>query len=264
MKTDSPILCKIKDHVATITLNRPEVHNAINFEMWVELKELALDLASNRKVMAVVFQGAGGKAFSAGADIKDFPKHRDSKENAKVYADAFESALDAIASIPQPTISMIQGICAGGGCELAMVSDIRIAGIPSFFSIPVAKIGVLLGYKEMQRLVQLVGPGTAAYLLLTAKQVNEQEALSIGLINEIVPSISLSDHVKTLTSRMVQFAPLAQLGNKRVLTTVLKNPGLTHLTNQELDFPLGIFDTVDSHEGYQAFIEKRAPRFLGH
>lgn len=264
MNSKAHIKSAIDGSVATITLNRPEVHNAINFEMWNEIQRVVSSLSMNEEVRVVLFRGAGGKAFSSGADIKDFPDHRSTKARAKIYAEAFESALGAIQSMRQPTISMIQGICAGGGCELAMATDIRIAGTNSVFSIPVAKIGVLLGYKEMKRLIQLVGPSNAGYLLLTANQINETQALSIGLVNEVVSSDSLAEHVYGLAILMSEYSPLAQSGNKRILGTVLHDPNLDALTEEEQNFPLAMFDTSDSKEGYEAFIEKRKPKFTGH
>ena len=263
MKDSSTILYKYEKQIATITLNRPEVHNAIDFDMWVGIKGIVDDISQNSEIKVVIFNGSGGKAFSSGADIKDFPKHRRNKKQAIEYAKAFEGTLDAIAAMPQPTIAMIQGICAGGGCELAMMPDIRIAGTGSSFSIPVAKIGVLLGYKEMRRLVQLVGPSNASYLLLSAKVIDEDEAFSMGLINEIVSSGILDTRVISLANTMAEFAPLTQSGNKRVLQTVLSNPNLENLSKEQRDFPLDIFETLDSQEGYQAFIEKRKPHFKG-
>ena len=257
------VLVEVADGVGTITLNRPGQHNAIDFEMWGLLRDAALRLSADDDVRVVVITGAGDRAFSAGADIKDFPAHRSNSDLAREYADAFEGALDAIEQMPKPVICMIRGICVGGGCELSMATDLRIAATGSTFGVPVAKIGVLVGYNEMRRLLHLVGPGHAANLLLTARRIDEQEALRIGLLTEVVPADQLVEHTYTLAREMATYAPLTQSGHKRIVQTVLGNPGLDDLTDEERWLPLSIFDSEDGQEGYRAFMEKRPPRFQG-
>ena len=257
------LLVAIEDGIATLTLNRPDQHNAIDFETWGLLRDAAAQLAQDPGVKVVILRGAGERAFSAGADIKDFPAHRSNSEQGKEYAAAFEGALDAVEQMPKPTISMIRGICVGGGCELSMATDLRIAATGSTFGVPVAKIGVLVGYNEMRRLLNLVGPGNAANLLLTARRVDEQEALRIGLLTEVVPAERLVEHTYALAREMATYAPLTQSGHKRIIQTILRNPALADLTEEEQWLPLSIFDTKDGQEGYRAFVEKRAPRFEG-
>ncbi len=257
------VLVEVAGGVGTITLNRPGQHNAIDFEMWGLLRDDALRLGADDGVRVVVLRGAGEKAFSAGADIKDFPAHRSTSELARAYADAFEGALDAVEQMPKPVICMIRGICVGGGCELSMAADLRIASTGSTFGVPVAKIGVLVGYNEMRRLLHLVGPGHAANLLLTARRIDEQEALRIGLLTEVVPAEQLEEHTYALAREMATYAPLTQSGHKRIVRTVLANPGLDGLTEEERRLPLSIFDTEDGQEGYRAFMEKRPPQFRG-
>ena len=257
------IITERADGIGTITIDRPAQHNAIDYEMWLELGEAARNLGADPAVQVVVLRGGGERAFSAGADIKDFPAHRSSKLLAREYAAAFEGALDAVELMPKPVIAMIRGICVGGGCELATAADIRIAAEGSTFGIPIAKIGVLAGYTEMRRLLRLVGAGHAARLLLTADIVDEREALRIGLVSEVVPPETLVEHTYALAARMASYAPLSQSGHKRILRTVLANPALSHLSEEEADFPLTIFDMEDGMEGYRAFVEKRPPRFTG-
>ncbi len=260
---DDRVRLDVADGVGTVVLNRPEQHNAIDFAMWNEIGAVASRLADDDSARVVVLQGAGERAFSAGADIKDFPAHRSSSALAAEYASAFEGALDAIERLPKPTISMIRGICVGGGCELAMATDLRIAAEGSVFAVPVAKIGVLVGYKEMRRLAQLVGPGHAANLLLTARSFDEREALRMGLITEVAPAGELVERTYGLARAMASYAPLTQSGHKRILRAVLRDPGLASLSEEERRLPLSIFDTDDGMEGYRAFVEKRAPRFRG-
>ena len=176
------ILISTQDGIATVTFNRPRQRNAISYHGWLELRRIAMDLDRAPGVRVVVFTGAGDAAFSAGADIKDFESYRDNSEKAVVYAEAFDGAMDAIESMSKPTICLIKGFCVGGGCELSMATDIRIAADNSRFGIPVARLSILVGYKEMRRLAQLVGPGNAAYILLSARLLDSQEAHRIGLV----------------------------------------------------------------------------------
>jgi len=121
------LILERRDGIATVTFNRPEQRNAISYRGWLDLRRIASELEQDPEVKVVVFTGAGDEAFSAGADIKDFDRHRSDSERAKVYAEAFDGALDDIEALSKPTVSLIKGYCVGGGCELSMATDIRIA-----------------------------------------------------------------------------------------------------------------------------------------
>ncbi len=257
------ILLERQDGIATVTFNRPAQRNAINYHGWLELQRIAIDLEHDDSVKVVVFTGAGDEAFSAGADIKDFDLYRDNSAKAKVYAAAFDGAMDAIEALSRPTICLIKGYCVGGGCEMSLAADIRIAADNSRFGIPVARLGILVGYREMRRLVQLVGPGNASYILLTGRLLDAQEALRIGLVNTVVPLAEVREHTYKLAREMVPLAPLSQRRHKQILRTVLRNPSLAGLTPEEEHLPFTNFDSEDFHEGRRAFIERRTPQFKG-
>ena len=257
------ILLDQQDGIATVTFNRPDQRNAINYDGWLTLQRMAADLARDDTVRVVVFAGAGEKAFSAGADIKDFEQHRNNQANARRYADAFEGALDAIADLPKPTISRIHGFCVGGGCEFSTATDIRIAADNSRFGIPVARLSLLAGYVEMRRLVNLVGAGPASYLLLSARLIDAEEALRIGLLTQVVPLADLQTYTDQLAREMAELAPLSQKYTKQLLQIILQNPGLKDLTPEEADLPYIPFDSADFQEGRRAFAERRTPSFEG-
>jgi enoyl-CoA hydratase/carnithine racemase len=258
-----PILVERDGPVATVVLNRPAQRNAVTLAMWGRLGEVARSLDADADVRAVIFRGAGDAAFSAGADISEFSQHRHDSASARRYADAFDGALDAVESVGKPTISLIRGFCVGGGLELATATDVRIAADDARFGVPIAQLGVLVGYREMRRMVELVGAGPALDLLLTARLIGAADALRVGLVTEVVPPGEVERRVQDLARRVCGLAPLAARWHKRILRTVLRNPGLAGLTAEEEALPFACFDTADFKEGCRAFLEKRPPRFQG-
>ena len=255
-----PIKFEVKDQIARVTFNRPEQHNAISYDGWLKLIEIANKIEEDSSIRSAVFLGEGEKSFSAGADIKDFETHRKDSETAKIYSKAFDGALDAIEALSVPTISMIRGICVGGGCELSMATDIRIASNKSRFGIPVAKLGILVGYREMKRLVNLVGPGNASYILLSGRLIDSTEAFRMGLITQLVDDHALEDTVLNLANEITPLAPLSQKRHKIILQNVISNQSLDGL-DEEL--PFTNFDSTDFQERKDAFISRRPPNFKG-
>ena len=249
--------------VATVVFNRPQQRNPISYDMWIALREQMSELAGDEEIRCVVFRGAGGEAFSAGADIKDFSEHRYDSESARTYGITIEATLDAIDEIPKPTISMIEGFCVGGGLELASATDIRIASPGSRYGIPVARLGITAGFKEMRRVVRLVGPGNASYIALSGELMDAENALRIGLLTELVAPESLEDRVYSLARRMAELAPMSHADHKEIIRTVGNNPGLIGMTDKDFSLQYRVFDTDDFKEGMSAFVEKRKPRFKG-
>lgn len=258
------ILLDVQDGIATVTLNRPNQRNAVDYHGWLELRRIAIDLDNDDQVRVVVFTGAGDRAFSAGADIKDFESYRNNSTKAKIYSEAFDGAMDAIESASKPTISLIKGYCVGGGCEMSTATDIRIAADNSRFGIPVARLGILVGYREMRRLVRLVGPGNASYILLSARLIDADEAFRIGLITKVLPLDDVQEYAYGLAREMTPLAPLSQTRHKQILQIALDNPSLEDLTPEEEHLPFANFDSEDFQEGRSAFIQRRDPKFKGH
>lgn len=257
------ILVERQEQIATVMLNRPKQRNAIHSQMWAELRDLASALDKDDAVRVVVFRGAGDGAFSAGADIREFETARHDSMSARTYADKFDGAMDAIAAIGKPTISMIRGFCVGGGLELATCTDLRLAAEDSKFGVPIAQLGILVGYHEMRRLVALVGPGAAMDLLLTARLIGAEDALRLGLVSQVLPTAELESQTYALAKRMCTLAPLSARWHKQILQTVLTNPGLVNLTAEQEALPFACYDTQDFFEGRTAFVGKRTPQFSG-
>ncbi len=263
MADDEDVLVQRKGPVATVVFNRPDKRNAFHFAMYHEIHRVAVDLGADPSVRVVVFRGAGTEAFAAGADIAEFATRRNSSAQARVYAAAFESAMDAVEALPKPTIAMIAGACVGGGLEFATCMDLRIAADNCRFGVPIAKLGLLVGYKEMRRLARLVGPAVATDLLFTARLIDAAEAHQVGLVGRVVPLADLEATVYGLAEEMAGLAPLTHRWHKQMLQTVLRNPGLQDLSAEEEARPHACFDTADFHEGWRAFLEKRRPTFKG-
>jgi len=264
LMSEQLILVERDGPVATVILNRPDKMNAISLEMWSELTTRLGELESDPSVRVIVFRGAGGRAFSAGADIGDFEASRHDSHSAIKYAEVFEGALEKVAGLSVPTISMIEGVCVGGGLELASCTDIRIAAPGSRFGVPVARIGVVAGFREMRRLVAIAGPANAAYVVLSGEIIGHEAALGMGLLTRVVETEELHDDVYGLANRMATLSPVSHAAHKEILETLLSNPSLDGV---DTDAPDGAqfrsFDSEDFKIGTDAFVNKTKPEFTG-
>ena len=252
-----------RGRVATIVIDTPERRNAISYDGWVRLGRIARILAEDDDARVVVITGSGDEAFSAGADIKDFDKYRTDSEQARVYQAAFDAAVAAIESLAVPTVCKIKGYCVGGGCELTLAADVRVAADNARFGIPAARLGIVIGYEEMRRLVALVGPGRASYLLMSGRIVGVEEASSFGLVDRVIPLTEVDEYVAELAEEMSRLAPLSHSQHKQIMRRVTEAPLLEGLTAEERDLPFVNFDSADFDEGRRAFLERRRPVFQG-
>lgn len=257
------ILLEQRDGIATVTINRPEQRNAISYDMWQGLSRMAEDLQATPSVRVIVFRGAGEKAFSAGADIKGFELYRSDSTKAHVYSEAVAGAMDEIEALTKPTICMIRGHCVGGGFELTHCCDLRIAADDSKMGITAARLGIVVGYREIRRLAHLAGRAGAMRILLTAGIVDAQDALHMGLVHEVVPAAEVEERTYELAAQLSGLAPLSHKSHKQMIRRVMENPELHGLTPEEEELPYTHFDTEDYREGWQAFVEKRKPEFKG-
>ena len=251
---------ELADGVATITLNRPEVHNAMNEKMREELTACFGDIAQNADVRVVVATGAGEKAFSAGADIREFVAPQ-----VPVQFRAHRQRVDFRAAIDrcgQPIIAAIRGFALGGGLEFALACDIRIASEDSLLGLTEVNLAIIPGGGGTQRLPRLVGRGKALEMILTGVRIDAREALRIGLVERVVPAGEALSAAQTLALTLAERAPVALRYAKEAVVKGLELP-LAEGGRLENDLATLLRTTEDRIEGAKAFLEKRKPRFTG-
>ena len=251
---------ELADGVATITLNRPEVHNAMNEKMREELTACFGDIAQNADVRVVVATGAGEKAFSAGADIREFvvPQVPVQFRAHRQRVD-FRAAMDRCG---QPIIAAIRGFALGGGLEFALACDIRIASEDSLLGLTEVNLAIIPGGGGTQRLPRLVGRGKALEMILTGARIDAREALRIGLVERVVPAGEALSAAQTLALTLAERAPVALRYAKEAVVKGLELP-LAEGGRLENDLATLLRTTEDRIEGARAFLEKRKPRFTG-
>ncbi|HJO10991.1 MAG TPA: enoyl-CoA hydratase-related protein, partial [Gammaproteobacteria bacterium] len=180
------MLAEVEEGIGWITFNNPARRNAVSMEMWQALAKILNHYQQDSTVRVIIIKGAGEKAFVAGADISEFDKKRSNQQQRDEYEGVFDQAQTALAEFDKPLIAMIQGFCIGGGLAVAVNTDIRIATDDSVFGIPAARLGLGYGYASIKTLVSLVGPSHAKDILFSARFLNTEEALRIGLVNFVV------------------------------------------------------------------------------
>ncbi len=248
--------------LAWLIFNRPEMRNAISLEMWREIPILIEEIKEDLSIRALIIRGAGEEAFIAGADISQFEKVRFGSSTIN-YDEAIKNALASILALEKPVISMIHGFCMGGGCAIALMSDLRLAADDAKFGIPAAKLGIAYTSRGVERLVQLVGPGNASEILLTGnKDFDADKAYHMGLINRIIAKSELEEFTYKWASDMAKNAPLSLSAHKVSINELLKPP-----VDRDLDklsmLASRCSTSKDYKEGVAAFLEKRRPNFQG-
>jgi enoyl-CoA hydratase len=254
------ILFESGDGVATITINRPKVLNALNTQTIDELRRAVLAVRHDDDVRSVIVTGAGEKSFVAGADINELSVQ--SPTSGREHARRGQHVLDLIEHLGKPVIAAINGFALGGGCELAMACTIRIAADTARLGQPEINLGIIPGYAGTQRLARLVGRGRALELLLTGDHIPAAEAHRLGLVNRVVPASELMAEARKLAAALAAKAPIAV---RYILDAV--NRGLDMSCADAQVFEATLFglvsSTEDMREGTRAFLEKRKPSFTG-
>lgn len=249
---------EVKDAVATLTLQRPPM-NALNRQMQSEIREAATEVAARRDVGAVVIYG-GPKVFAAGVDIKEM--------NGMTYQDILRASTDlqdcfnAVARIPQPTIAAVTGYALGGGCELALCCDLRIAADDARLGQPEILLGIIPGAGGTQRLPRLIGVSRAKDLILTGRHVDAVEAMSFGMVNSVVPADDTYSAACELAGRLARGPALALRAAKEAIDHGMDVDLATGLDIERVRFA-ALFATDDQSEGMAAFVAKRPPSFTG-
>jgi enoyl-CoA hydratase len=245
-----------------IRFNNPAKHNALSVDMWEAVPPLLQLAQGDDRVRLVVFSGAGEKAFISGADISQFEDMRAAREAVSRYETMAEQTLTGIQDFPKPTLACIRGYCIGGGVNVAISCDIRVASTDSTFAIPAARLGLGYRFSAMKNLVDLIGPGAAKDLFFTARRIDASEAKSMGLVSRTCAPDALDTVLGEYTSALADNAPLTVAAAKAITREVLKS-------STDLDMALceslirGCFESADYTEGRSAFMQKRKPVFTG-
>uniref|UniRef100_A0A831X8W5 Enoyl-CoA hydratase/isomerase family protein n=1 Tax=Thermorudis peleae TaxID=1382356 RepID=A0A831X8W5_9BACT len=255
-----PIQVAQEDRVALVTVDRPERLNALNTQSLQELLATFERLASDSSVRAIIVTGAGDRAFIAGADIAEMKDK--SPSEALAFARLGQAVCSAIEAAPQPVIAVINGYALGGGCEIALACDIRLASETAVLGQPEVALGVPPGWGGTQRLPRVIGPGLARELIYTGRRVGAEEALRIGLVNAVYPPAELLERARALAAEIARNAPLAVRLSKEAIRRGLDVDLAAGLALEAQAFALA-FSTADQREGMSAFLEKRSPEFRG-
>ena len=243
-----------------ITINRPDKLNALNAQVTAELELAVNELDADRAVRAIIITGAGEKSFVAGADIAELT--RLNGMGSLEAARAGQRLMRRIETTSKPVIAAINGFALGGGCELALACDIRLASENARLGLPEVGLGIIPGYGGTQRLPRIIGKGLALEMIVTGAQIKADEALRIGLVNKVVPQVELLDTAKAMVAQIAKNGPLAVAAARRVAHEGLEVDIDRGLAMEALHFST-LYSTRDTHEGLTAFVEKRKPTFTG-
>ena len=246
--------------IVTVTLNNPEKRNPMSLAIFEAIHATMDACDADGDVRCIVFRGAGGKAFGAGADIAEFRDKRGTKEQAIAYAQLSNPAIHAVQHCRHPTVALIEGLCVGGGFGLAAVCDLRVCGTSSRFGVPVKRLGLVESPEELTPLVRKFGASAMLEILLVGDLMGAERALALGLVNKVVPDAEVEAAAYDWARKIAEGAPLSARWHKQFIYRLL-DPA--PLTDAERDEGYDCFDTEDFKAGFTAFLEKRTPEFTG-
>ena len=258
-RSDS-VLVKRGGDIATVVLNNPERLNALDRGTWMKLSEVMGELSGDEALRCIVLRGAGGRAFAAGADISEFTTTRANIDQGRDYGNIIHGAMQAVGQCRHPTVALITGACVGGGLEIAAMCDMRICNRSARFGVPIAKLGLTMGYGELQGLLSLVGPAVALEILLEGRVFDAAEALQKGLVNRVVDDADVEAEAYATAKRIAAGAPLVARWHKEYIARLLP---VTQVPPEVWDEGFSCFGTEDYQEGVAAFLAKRPPDFKG-
>ncbi len=248
--------------VGWLVLNNPARHNALSLVMYGAIERVIAAFAADPQVRVIVVTGAGERAFVSGADISEFAEKRATPAQIAEYDALSERASVALETVAKPTIAMIRGYCIGGGLDLALRTDLRIAAEDARFGVPAVRLGLGYGFSDVKRLADIVGPAYAKEILYTGRQFSADEALAMGLVHRVLPVAALADGVAELAETLAGNAPLTIRAMKRSVAEAVKDPEVRDVAAATA-LVEACFDSADYAEGRRAFMEKRRPAFRG-
>lgn len=257
--SDKLIEIKEETGVVRLTVNRPKALNALNSALLAELDAILADLETHDGLRAVLVSGAGEKSFVAGADIAEMLDK--TPEEARAFALQALGTLKRLERLPVPVVALVNGFCLGGGCELALACDWAIASDNAIFGQPEVGLGIIPGFGGTQRLPRRVGPAMALDLITTGRKINANEALRIGLVNQVVPREDLQGVAKELAKQLIDTGPQSVRSAKQAVYDGMDQDLDSALALETSLFALG-FASNEQTEGMSAFVEKRKPNFL--
>jgi enoyl-CoA hydratase len=259
------LLTNLENGILTITINRPDMMNALNREVFNDLDNVMGEITTNAEIKSAIITGSGAKAFVAGADIAEFADYN--KEEAMALAKRGQDVFFKIENSKKPVIAAVNGFALGGGCELAMACHFRICSENAKFGQPEVNLGLIPGYGGTQRLTQLVGKGKSMELQMTARMIDANEALACGLVNQVCSTESLLERTREILTTIQSKAPIAigkiiECINIAVVSDSAYTNGKTGF-EKEIESFGDCFNTSDMKEGTTAFLEKRKAVFTG-
>jgi enoyl-CoA hydratase/carnithine racemase len=251
-----------KNGVARIVLDQVAKHNAMSFSMWSDLPGAVNQALADPDVRVITVEGAGEKAFCAGADISQFGEQRSGPDAVAAYNNAVNAGYMALTEATKPTVAIIRGICFGGGMALAMSCDLRIAATGSRYRIPAGRLGLGYGYDAVMRLVRRLGPGPVAEILFTAKILTAEEARGYGVLQQLYPAETFEAEAAAYVGLIAENAPLTLAAVKRTLLDV-DRPEAERNPAAVAAMVAACYASADYQEGQAAFKAKRTPVFTG-
>ncbi|MDX1495208.1 MAG: enoyl-CoA hydratase-related protein [Longimicrobiales bacterium] len=260
MTEGAKVVVEVDRPIATVRLDGPARHNVLDGDGWRALASAFHELSDNDDVRAVAVRGTGGRAFSAGSDIAAFQDQRSEPDDVRAYSRAIGHALNAVHACRHPTVAVIEGLCVGGGLEIAACCDLRVCGESSRFGAPINRLGLTMSYDELEPLVRLLGPGAVLEILLSGELIDAERALTVGLVNRVCLDGSVVEHGYGLVARIAAGAPLVNRWHKKFVRRLLDRRPITDEEREEVH---EAFETDDYREGRAAFLEKREPDFSG-
>ncbi len=249
---------KISDFTTEVTLNRPDKLNALTKPMWKELGTTFKKLSKDKNLRCIIIRGAGGKSFSPGNDIGEFEKERSNSKLAKAYGVYLHGTLRAIQDCPIPTVALIEGICVGGGMEIAACCDLRICGQGSRFGVPIKRLGLTMAAKELEALLNVTTYSIAMEILLEGKIMNAQEAYEKNLVNRVVEDSKVEEETYKTAELICDGAPKVARWHKEFAKEIIKTGKVTSALNNK---GYKCYDTEDFQIGYKSFLSKTKPKF---